>query len=142
MVTAQPTFRRLRLRDAFTRATTPTLVGWRLLGPAGAVADRLRAADTPARRLRGLLGRPPLEAGEAFVIRPCSQVHTIGMRYPIDAVFCDRNLRVLDVQRLATGRMSRMVRRAWCCIELPSGTAESCAIEPGVQLRLEAPDVR
>jgi uncharacterized membrane protein (UPF0127 family) len=40
-------------------------------------------------RLRGLLGRPRLQAGEGLLIDPCPSVHTIGMGYPLDLVFLD-----------------------------------------------------
>ena len=47
-------------------------------------------------RLRGLLFRPALSAdgSEALVIEPCASVHTIGMAYPLDLVFLDRDGRV------------------------------------------------
>ncbi|HET9644229.1 MAG TPA: DUF192 domain-containing protein [Burkholderiaceae bacterium] len=48
-------------------------------------------------RLRGLLARPPLQAGEAMYLAPCVSVHTCFMRYAIDVVFLDRAGRVLKV---------------------------------------------
>ena len=48
-------------------------------------------------RARGLLGRERLRDDEALWIHPCGSVHTIGMRYPIDVVFIDREARVLRV---------------------------------------------
>lgn len=53
-------------------------------------------ADRWHTRLRGLLGRAPLadRARQALWLRPCGSVHTIGMRYPLDVVFLDRDDRV------------------------------------------------
>ncbi len=45
-------------------------------------------------RGRGLLGRDRLDAGEALYLAPCHAVHTLGMRFALDLVFVDRNLRV------------------------------------------------
>jgi uncharacterized membrane protein (UPF0127 family) len=75
---------------------------------------------------------------EALVIRPCRRVHTFGVAYPLDVVFCDRDLRVLHVETLEPGRMSGRVRPARMCIELASGRAAACSLEPGVALRFEA----
>ena len=41
-------------------------------------------------RTQGLLGRrDSSEVTGALVLRPCRQVHTFGMRFPIDVAFCD-----------------------------------------------------
>src|SRR5258708_40297978 len=48
-------------------------------------------------RLRGLLGRASLAPGEAMLFRPAGSIHMFFMRFTIDAVFCDRELVVLDV---------------------------------------------
>ena len=43
--------------------------------------------------MRGLLGRDGLEQGEGLLLRPASSIHTFFMRFPIDAVFLDREPR-------------------------------------------------
>jgi len=40
-------------------------------------------------RLVGLMGRRTLAPGEGLVIRPCESIHTMWMRFPIDAIFVD-----------------------------------------------------
>lgn len=100
------------------------------------MADRIRAAVTPLRRVRGLIGRAQLGSREALVLRPCSQVHGIGMRYPFDAVFCNDELEVLAVATIAPRRVSPHVRGATCCIELRAGRARECGVEPGARLSL------
>ena len=47
------------------------------------LAERAGLADAFFARTHGLLGRAALPAGEGLVIRPCRQVHTIGMAFPI-----------------------------------------------------------
>ncbi len=40
-------------------------------------------------RLVGLMGRRALGPGEGLVILPCESIHTMWMRFPIDAIFVD-----------------------------------------------------
>ena len=86
-------------------------------------------------RLRGLLGRPPLQAGEALLIDPCPSVHTLGMRYPLDLVFLDPDLTVLKlVERLPPLRWAGCAG-ARATLELPPGALEAMALQPGDRLQ-------
>jgi uncharacterized membrane protein (UPF0127 family) len=109
------------------------------MGPNGLVADHVEWATSFRARRRGVIGRPPLSSSEALILWPCRQVHTKGVAYDLDAVFCDRRLRVLHVETLGPRAKSRRVRRARCCIELAGGRASACGLAPGQQLRLEQP---
>ena len=103
------------------------------------VCERCAVADRPLSRLRGLLGRPALATGEGLLLRPAPSIHTWFMRFPIDAVFLDAELRVLRVRsemrpwRMAGERGARAV------LELAAGEAERCGIRPGERLRLVGP---
>lgn len=84
--------------------------------------DVLAAAEvavTRRQRRRGLAGRDGLEG--VFVLRPCRQVHSFGMRFPIDVAFCDRDGFVLHTARMVPARVSRPVPRAYFAIEANSG---------------------
>src|SRR5690242_19548227 len=61
------------------------------------VCERCEVADTPLRRLRGLIGRSELRTGDGILLRPCGSVHTFLMRFQIDVIFCDADLHVLSV---------------------------------------------
>ncbi|MDA3924503.1 MAG: DUF192 domain-containing protein [Kiritimatiellae bacterium] len=50
-------------------------------------------------RLKGLLVRNGLKKGAAMVIEHCSSVHTVGMRFPIDLIFLDKEWRIISVKR-------------------------------------------
>lgn len=55
-------------------------------------------------RARGLLGRPMLAEDEGLWIAPCASVHTFGMNYAIDVIFCDYDgLVVRVVENLQPG---------------------------------------
>jgi uncharacterized membrane protein (UPF0127 family) len=85
-------------------------------------------------RSRGLLGRPQLEESEALGLVPCASVHTFGMRYVLDVVFCDRNDTVLHIVRgVAPGRMTGALR-ARSTWELRAGVADRLALVPGDRL--------
>lgn len=87
------------------------------------LATCITVADTLAARMRGLLGRVGLPAGEGLLIRPCMGIHTFFMRFPIDAVFLDRNNRIVALYHaLPPNRMTRVYRKAVSVLELPAGT--------------------
>jgi uncharacterized membrane protein (UPF0127 family)/CheY-like chemotaxis protein len=93
-------------------------------------------ADRPFLRMRGLIGRRGLPAGEGMLLRPESGIHTAFMRFPIDALFLDRNLRVLDiVEQLRPWRMANKYR-ARAVLELPAGEIARRRVEVGDRLEL------
>jgi uncharacterized membrane protein (UPF0127 family) len=94
--------------------------------------DVLAAAEvavTRRMRAKGLIGREDLEG--AIILRPCRQVHTFGMRFPIDVAFCDRYGFVLHKHTLAPRRVSRPVWRSYFAIEARAGSFERWKLEPG-----------
>jgi uncharacterized membrane protein (UPF0127 family) len=100
------------------------------------VADRVSNARTFAQRGRGLLGRDEPGPREALVIHRARQVHTFGMRYPIDVCFCDRAWRVLHVvSPMRPNRLSRWVPRAAVAVEMRAGAMS--LLGPGAQLSVE-----
>lgn len=62
-----------------------------------AKAIKVFVADTFWSRAIGLLSKSSLADDEALLIRPCASVHTIGMRFPIDVVFLDKEKLVLGI---------------------------------------------
>ncbi len=88
------------------------------------VQDGIVAA-TAWSRLRGLLGRPRLQSGQGLLLRGEKAIHTIGMSYPIDALFLERTGRVVHLERnLVPLRASPFVWRSADILELPAGTIE------------------
>ena len=99
------------------------------------VCARCEIADTPLKRMRGLLGRSDLGEGEGMLFRPAGSIHMMFMRFPIDAVFCDRDLVVLGVERDLKPWKTARRKGAKVVVELPVGAAES--LELGDRLFLE-----
>ena len=101
-----------------------------------AVALEVDVAATRATRRRGLLGRESLGATEGLLLTPCKAVHTVGMRFPIDVIFIDRDGRAVRiVPALAPWRIA-MSARAKAVIELAAGTAAASDIRIGDMLYL------
>ncbi|HKY32835.1 MAG TPA: DUF192 domain-containing protein [Candidatus Polarisedimenticolia bacterium] len=105
------------------------------------VAERVQRADTFMTRLIGLLGRDRLGEGEALWISPCKGIHTMGMRFPIDAVFLDPSMRVVEVrERVAPWRATRFVRGATSVLELSAGAVGRTGVSKGDQLSFLEPE--
>ena len=66
-------------------------------GPDGQLLfDRMRFARSSRSRLRGLLGRRSLPAGEGLAFREKS-IHMFFMRMPLDIVFCDADMEIIRI---------------------------------------------
>src|SRR6266511_6353918 len=100
------------------------------------VCPQCVVAATPLRRMKGLLGRKDLPPGEGIFLAPASSIHMLFMRFPIDAVFLDRENVVRKVVadlrpwRLASARGSKSV------VELAAGEAGRLGVAPGQRLTL------
>ena len=65
------------------------------------------------------------------------RIHTIGMRYAIDAVYLDRQGRVLRIdEALRPGKVWAQQRGARHVLELPAGGAKRCGISAGDMLEV------
>jgi len=103
---------------------------------AGVVCERCKVADNALSRMRGLLGRSSLGVGEGLLIRPASSIHMFFMRFPIDAVFLDRTLRIVGIaESLRPWRVAGR-RGAKAVLELPAGEAARRGLRPGQRLVL------
>jgi hypothetical protein len=100
------------------------------------VCESCSVADSMWTRLRGLMGRRGLEPGEGLLLRPAGSVHTCFMRFAIDIVFLDRELRVLAVSPAVRPWRLRLQRGARAVLELPAGEAGRVGISPGDRLTL------
>lgn len=91
-------------------------------------------------RLRGLLGRPPLEYDEGLLISPCGSIHTLFMAYPIDVVYLARDLTVLRVIPALRPWRCSIGYGAASTLELAAGGAARAALTPGRRLRWQVSD--
>jgi uncharacterized membrane protein (UPF0127 family) len=59
------------------------------------VSDNCHFANSVLKRMIGLLNRGQLGRGEGLLLDRCYGIHTFGMRFPIDVLFLDKDLRVI-----------------------------------------------
>lgn len=89
---------------------------------ASVVARHAGLADTPFRRLFGMMGRTDWGRTDGLVIRPCSAIHTLFMRMSIDVLLIGP---ANDVLEIAPGhrpwRLGPVAWRARWVLELPTG---------------------
>ncbi|HPD15352.1 MAG TPA: DUF192 domain-containing protein [Planctomycetota bacterium] len=101
------------------------------------VASRLAIADTFETRRKGFLGRASIEPGEGMLLTPCYAIHMVGMKFALDVVFLDREMRVVAVYPdVPPGTLNRSSRRAHSTLELPPGTIAAKRIEVGDTLQV------
>ena len=90
------------------------------------LANNVVIADTPVKRIKGLLGRREFKSGEALILRPCNSIHTLFMRFAIDVLFIDKYNKVIKtIHNLKPYRLTGIYFGASAVIELPVGTLES-----------------
>ncbi|HWP56618.1 MAG TPA: DUF192 domain-containing protein [Candidatus Acidoferrales bacterium] len=99
------------------------------------LATKVRKADSFLTRLIGLLKRRKLGPEEALWIIPSKGIHTLGMRFPIDVIFVDKDQRVVSlISDLSPYRATGIYLSAHSVLELPSGTIKKSRTEIGDQL--------
>ena len=100
------------------------------------VCERLLVAAGPLQRMRGLLGRKELPAGEGILLRPAGSIHMFFMRFAIDAIFLDDRLLVIDVVPDLRPWRTAGRRGAKAVVELASGECVRRGVKPGDVLSL------
>ena len=84
--------------------------------------EEVECAFSILARMRGLLGRDGLARGRAMYIRPCTGIHTMGMKFPIDVIFLSRDLTVVKTKTdIHSGRLVTGGSGAVGVIEMESG---------------------
>ena len=101
------------------------------------LATKVRKADHFVTRLVGLLKRTHLGPEEALWLMPSKGIHTIGMKFPIDVVFLDKDYVVIGaISGMVPYRISGVRLRGYSVLELPSGMIRKSRTEIGDQLEI------
>lgn len=101
------------------------------------MCERTELADTPLRRLRGLLGRRSLPAGDGLLLQPSPSIHSAFMRFEFDAVFIDRDLKVVRLAERVPRWRTRTAKHARSVLELSAGEIERRGVRVGDQLAVD-----
>ena len=103
------------------------------------LATKVRKADSFLTRLVGLLKRTNLGPEEALWLMPSKGIHTIGMKFPIDVAFLDKDNVVLGIiSSLVPYRVTGVRLKGHSVLELPKGTLKKSRTEVGDQLEISA----
>jgi uncharacterized membrane protein (UPF0127 family) len=104
------------------------------------IASRLITAFDSETRRTGLLRHDGFPPGSAMIIAPTNAIHTLFMKFPIDALFAAKDGRVLKARvALPPWRMAA----AWgahAVIELPSHTLADADVKAGDRVIVVARD--
>ena len=101
------------------------------------LATELMIARTHWSRFRGLMATDAsrVRRGQGLWIVPCHGVHTLAMRFPIDAVYLDQERIVIHIEQgLKPWRMAAIRVLATSVLELPTGTVIDTRTELGDQV--------
>lgn len=92
-------------------------------------------ADTIFSRLKGLIGKIRLRVDEGLWVLPSCGIHTFGVLFPLDLIYLDAKLKVVDViEHFPNFRISPLKPQASSVLELPIHTIYTSQTQPGDQL--------
>jgi uncharacterized protein len=103
------------------------------------LATEATIADSYFPRLVGLLGKTKrwAQLGRGLWIVPSRGVHTIGMLFPIDLVFLDKQKQVVHIEEhVRPFRISAVSLKAWSVLELPTHTIFRTGTKIGDKLEI------
>jgi uncharacterized membrane protein (UPF0127 family) len=101
------------------------------------VCERCFVADRALPRMKGLLGRRELPAGEGILIKPANSIHMFFMRFSIDAIFLNRDNTVVKVAANLNPWRTAGARRARSVVELAAGEAGRRGVSVGDHIEID-----
>lgn len=96
----------------------------------------IELADTFFKRFLGLMGRKQLSPATGLLIKPCNSIHMMFMRFSIDAVYLDRDMKVVKIaENIMPWIGLSMCQKAESVLEMAAGEARNCGFFEGVILK-------
>ncbi|TDU30696.1 hypothetical protein DFR24_0045 [Panacagrimonas perspica] len=100
------------------------------------IFTRVFLPSTFLQRLRGLLGRKAPYLRDAWWFKPCSAIHTFGMRFPIDVLHLSREGRILRISAAVPPSRISICAAGHQVVELREGAAAALRLEVGNRLEV------
>lgn len=101
------------------------------------VATQAELAVSLGQRMKGLIGRSSLPFNEALILKPCSSIHTFFMRFAIDVLFLNKEMRIIRMlQNMPPNRLGPIVWTSIMAIELSAGKIGQTNTQPGDLIEL------
>jgi uncharacterized membrane protein (UPF0127 family) len=99
------------------------------------VSPHVQEAKYLPQRMKGLMGHKGLPRGHALWIPKCNWIHTMFVRTPLDVVYLDDSLKVVDVQlNLRPWRLPLPRWRARSVLEFQAGSLTDQDLKIGDEL--------
>ena len=93
------------------------------------VGSRIQIADTLPTKFVGLMGKQSLDDDAGLFLKDCTGIHTCWMRIPIDVLYLDAFLRVIEIDvELKPWRIGSLRRQTRHVLELPAGALAKCEV--------------
>ncbi len=84
------------------------------------IAENAILAKNKFRRALGLLNKGEFDTYDAFILKPCSQVHTTGMKFNFDVLYINSDSRVIKTyENIKPNLVLPRIEDCDCVIELP-----------------------
>jgi len=101
------------------------------------IVEKLEVADSFFKRLKGLLGKESMEDGTALWIRNANSIHTFFMKFEIDVMFLDKNLKVKKcIQGVKPNEIIWPIWGARSVVEMKAGHLKKINVTVGDQLHV------
>lgn len=103
------------------------------------IARRVHLACSFQSRCLGLLSRSGMPKEEGLLLIPGGSIHTLGMRFPIDVVFLNRQMRILGLsEHVRPWRVRVAPRGTRRVLELAAGQIAAHKLKEGIYLIVDA----
>lgn len=89
------------------------------------ILGNVKTAKTFMSRLKGLLGRKNIDEDEGLLLKNCSSIHCIFMKFTIDAVYLSRDMEVLYKETIKPGKIGKLVKGTCNILEMKEGLSQS-----------------
>lgn len=87
--------------------------------------SEVKVADRFISRLVGLLRTTGLSENQGLLLKKCNQVHTFGMKFPIDVIFLSKDGDILHIEpEMESGKVSPHIKKAYWVLEVKSGSCQ------------------
>ncbi len=100
------------------------------------IASKARVADNFLLRLKGLMFRESIDQEEALIFYHTSSIHTFFMRFPIEVVFLNQKMQVVNIYPEVRPRRVVFSSLSSIAVELPARKSSDRTLEIGDILEL------
>ena len=102
------------------------------------LCEKVEVANNFFKRFMGLMYRKSLDDNQGLLLEPCNQIHTFGMKFPIDTITISRDNKVIYIDnQVEPGKVRPLVKNGKKVLELVSGTAKEFGLELGDEIEFK-----